>query len=548
MDGFMLELLRLDPEAKLYCYLDDSYLVVNAQLAELALQALERVLGPLGLRLNQLKTAAWSPAGRGVLTASLQRCWVQSLPVLGKHLRPPGDADASAPASLGESANSLGGAARRLKDLTDELLKLNKAGLCKQTAGALLRAYAGPASQHSLRMELAADAATVHYDQQLAASWQALLRRDLGETALALLGLPAREGGVGAQPASTRRHAAFLASWTAAAAEVAQDLGCGTLADCLERLPRAAEQLESARQGLRGQGLELAAGGDLATPLSTPLRQGLATGKVQKTQRAALLERLPLPQQAALRGAAGPGSASFLACPDDDLCALEDLHWETATRQRLQLPRAELSQQELAGAAAAAPPCCLRGASGAGCGGALDDRGYHALTCQLGGGVVARHGHLARRLGGLLARWRGERPLFEQRVPSWDRLRGGRLEHAILDLEYQDDRGRRWLDMTVRHPAAGTAAELRVAARRDGEAGRRGERDKHARYPGAQLTPFVLETGGRMGAEARLWLLEQVRQLPGDQEQRELARAYKVLSAGLQAFTARQLRKAAGLK
>ena len=78
--------------------------------------------------------------------------------------------------------------------------------------------------------------------------------------------------------------------------------------------------------------------------------------------------------------------------------------------------------------------------------------------------------------------------------------------------------------------------------------GRRGERDKHARYPGAQLTPFVLETGGRMGAEARLWLLEQVRQLPGDQEQRELARAYKVLGAGLQGFTARQLRKAAGLK
>ncbi len=73
----------------------------------------------------------------------------------------------------------------------------------------------------------------------------------------------------------------------------------------------------------------------MATALSTPLRQGLATERVQKTQRAALLERLPLPRQAALQGAAGPGNASFLVCPDDDLCALEDARWETATRHRL---------------------------------------------------------------------------------------------------------------------------------------------------------------------------------------------------------------------
>ena len=162
---------------------------------------------------------------------------------------------------------------------------------------------------------------------------------------------------------------------------------------------------------------------------------------------------------------------------------------------------------------------------------------------------MLRHGRLARRTGGLLTRWRGERPLFEQRVPTWDRTRAnGELERAILDLEYQDDDGRRWLDVSIRHPAAGTQAELRVAARRDGEASRRGERDKHARYPGARLTPFVLEAGGRMGAEARFWLLSQVRQMPEDQQQRELARAYKVLSCGLQADTAKQLRSAAGLR
>ena len=546
LDGFFEELLRLDPLAKCYSYLDDTYLVVEATLASIALQALQAVLEPLGLRLNTAKTAAWSPAGRAVLTEDLQRCWTPSLPVLGKHLRAPGDAESSAPANLGEPAGSLDAATQRLRDLSAELLKLHKAGLGKQAVGALLRAYAGPASQHSLRMELATDEATQRYDDQLLASWRELLQRDLGDEARTLLGLPAREGGVGAQLASTRRYAAYLASWGAAAEEVTEDLGSGTLADCLVRLPRATTLLEKARQGLRAQGLELAGGGDLATALRTPLRQGLATEKVQKTTRAALLQRLPLSRQAELRGAAGRGSAGFLAYPEDALCTLEDAHWETATRQRLQLPRAELSQQELAAAGAA---CCLHGADGTSCARALDERGYHALTCQLGGGVVLRHGRLARRTGGLLTRWRGERPLFEQRVPTWDRTRAnGELERAILDLEYQDDDGRRWLDVSIRHPAAGTQAELRVAARRDGEASRRGERDKHARYPGARLTPFVLEAGGRMGAEARFWLLSQVRQMPEDQQQRELARAYKVLSCGLQADTAKQLRSAAGLR
>ena len=40
----------------------------------------------------------------------------------------------------------------------------------------------------------------------------------------------------------------------------------------------------------------------------------------------------------------------------------------------------------------------------------------------------------------------------------------------------------------------------------------------------------------------------QVRLLPEDEQQRELASAYKVLSCGLQADVAKQLRSAAGLR
>ena len=122
------------------------------------------------------------------------------------------------------------------------------------------------------------------------------------------------------------------------------------------------------------------------------------------------------------------------------------------------------------------------------------------------------------------------------------------MERAILDVEYSDADGRMWMDITIRHPAAGNGCQLRAAARKDGEACRRGEREKHARYPGGRLIPFALETGGRVGGEARQWLRTQVRDLPEDIQGFELARAYRVVSCGLQGQVARQLRKAAGLK
>ena len=119
---------------------------------------------------------------------------------------------------------------------------------------------------------------------------------------------------------------------------------------------------------------------------------------------------------------------------------------------------------------------------------------------------MRRPGHLLGGVCGLISRWSHQQPLREQRVPAWDRtvrreVNGAvteRLEQAILDIEYQDVDGRRWVDVSVRDPAAGNASELKAAARRDGEAARRGERAKHTRYPGDRLTAFVwLRTGLR---------------------------------------------------
>ena len=155
-------------------------------------------------------------------------------------------------------------------------------------------------------------------------------------------------------------------------------------------------------------------------------------------------------------------------------------------------------------------------------------------------------------LGGLIKRWCHQEPRYEQRVPAWDRQSrsGGSssTEHAILDIEYSDEQGTRWIDVTVRHPAAGGQPALRNAATRDGEASRRGEREKHTRYPGNNLIPFVVETPGRIGAEGRFWLLAQVRCLPDDMQSKELDRAYRLISCAIQSEVSKQLRRAAGLK
>ena len=100
----------------------------------------------------------------------------------------------------------------------------------------------------------------------------------------------------------------------------------------------------------------------------------------------------------------------------------------------------------------------------------------------------------------------------------------------------------------MRHPAASNATNFRNAAKRDGEASRRGERQKHSRYPGQRFISFVVETPGRIGAKARFWLLSQIRELPDDIQARELERAYRAISCVVQGEAAKQFRRAAGLQ
>lgn len=139
------------------------------------------------------------------------------------------------------------------------------------------------------------------------------------------------------------------------------------------------------------------------------------------------------------------------------------------------------------------------------CGATLDVFGDHAVTCNVGGFVQARHA----AVNGILARAgreAGYTALLEQVVPELGRRtrkRNGRIvyEEARLDVElfghaFLPDL---LLDATVRHPGAlhilPKAAKAVCAAAHDGVD------TKSKRYPpvgGKIVTPCAIETWGRI--------------------------------------------------
>ena len=89
----------------------------------------------------------WSPTGPNGLPVEMLPHYTQTLPVLGSHLKAPGDTD-DAPAYLGQAGSALGDATMRLQKLWDALQALWNAGLKRQAVASLLTTYAGAASQH----------------------------------------------------------------------------------------------------------------------------------------------------------------------------------------------------------------------------------------------------------------------------------------------------------------------------------------------------------------------------------------------------------------
>ena len=242
-----------------------------------------------------------------------------------------------------------------------------------------------------------------------------------------------------------------------------------------------------------------------------------------------LLAGLGESEQIELRMAGGAGAGAFLSAASEEEQQLPDAHFKEAIRRRLRLRRQVASST------------CrhkYRRTSGNVCGQVLDAQGRHARICKVGNAIGRRHDRIRDWLAKWLATMLGQQTDTEQYVPKWDRWklnsRGvAELERARLDVVFQGRTGPVYIDVAIVEAGAGMPHELSRRARQDGEAATREEDEKRRRYPGPDLVPFVLETGGRLG-EAAEALIRSV--APKDPAERSaaIASAKRSLSSLLQ--------------
>ena len=108
-----------------------------------------------------------------------------------------------------------------------------------------------------------------------------------------------------------------------------------------------------------------------------------------------------------------------------------------------------------------------------------------------------------------------------------------------MDVILQNGTARHLVDVVVTSPLSGGERQVAACARRDGLACRRAAMAKRAKYDHNELVPFALETGGRLGSDARM-LLKLMADCSPDPV-REQQFAYRAIASVLQDGIARQL-------
>lgn len=201
--------------------------------------------------------------------------------MLGGKLSTAGENREEALTHLGSEANGLEEVTHRLREVWAALTRLNKAALTRQAVEALLRNYAGPASQYVLQLEQPSDAQVLAYDNLLTQLWETLANRTFTDAAKQRLGLSTKVGGCGVQLAETRRHAAFWSISCSTLEEVVAGTRFSTVADFFEAVPQLAAKLKTARQGLAEQGLALNDGATLANAAHSSPGQGMLVCLIQ---------------------------------------------------------------------------------------------------------------------------------------------------------------------------------------------------------------------------------------------------------------------------
>lgn len=268
--------------------------------------------------------------------------------------------------------------------------------------------------------------------------------------------------------------------------------------------------------------------------LAYPVRQRSLVGYIHKIHLRTLRSGMDDDQAAFHRSASGPGAAAFLEPPLDERWVMTGKRFSTAVLRRLGQDFPMCSEIP------ASPPICSNTtATGRVCGVTCDARGMHCEVCAPGGGLIQRHDSMVRCLGVLASRSLDPRPRLEQIIPELARPVRGQIGQARLDVIAHDGANRLLIDVVVSSPYAGGPEFRAACARRDGHACRRAAIAKRQRYPTEDLVPFAVETGGRLGTDARALLARMAQ--AAEEPDREIQYLQRAVSSILQDGVARQL-------
>ena len=513
-------------------YIDDMLMKLPADLTDAWLPLLQHALGTVSLSLNLSKCKGWIPSARGDANPSFLRA---GLPQVFGHLEVLGSAlDGAHSAVLGSSDAGIPPASstKRLQaalSLADKIRDMLAVPLSRP-----VRRAAWTLLDKVLNKALDYDARILHPEvfsilaKRLDCAVQETATKIVDAPLLqgddvSSLRLSASRGGcdiVSAEVKSSFAHMAAACQCLPGVAQRLMDLGfdrqCISAAVDLSGVACCMHNLQALNIYLRFDGAVIS--GERPSTLLAPedflwtqarkLHSSLldaVQGNFETTLRFnyAASER----DLARLNSCCGPVSSRWLTeFPSSWWPVIHDDKFITAIRFRLGLPLGPAGCRCMHAPSKDPEKYCDAG---------LDRFGDHAVTCNIGPHVFARHAAVNELLA-QAGREAGYAGLLEQVVPELglrQRKRDGRivLEEARLDVDLfgHATAPDRLLDATVRHPAA--AHILRKAARMVGAAAAEGVDAKTKRYPpraGKSVIACAVETWGHVHGDLHALLAD----------------------------------------
>ena len=486
-----------DPEAIIAGYSDDIDLITTPEAEAHAKPAMCAAAVRAGLNLKESKGTVYAQAGvtllPGCSAARIDRPVVlrQAAPV--PVLQDPGAVDGSQVRPDSPEIDHLIGQRRAA---CERLVQLRQAGLSSQLALSMLRVVVNSDCTFLARAIGLPQEVCRTLDDMAVRTIEAILGVSLAEPqSRRRIFHPFRHGGLGFTSLLLSAEAAHVASWHTCLPRLMELTRFGrveALAGCVPRVAWAfaripdllqlggADPLQSTSAAV----LELAIGQGKA-----PSQKQLTTARVEADVTEMMADAaLTDSVRAVILSSGGPGAGAWLLPPSQPQHILVDEHFAIAVKLRMGLPLPT------------GGGCCRRrGGDGRVCGAPLDSSGKHAISCMCGGLTVQKHNSLSKNLSGHMERSNNvDNVRREQLIPE----AAPHLVAPRMDICATDASGSAiHVDLTVASPLCSSA--LRAGSSyKPGVAADVLARHKITKYRLAKLTPFAIETFGRLSDSA----------------------------------------------